>query len=89
MANILAIGVTDAVSSSVVLTGTPSTLFLSTTTGSVPPTARALIQVQSAGGNWQTIGFLNQATPALTMTATGTYRVYRPAADAAFGVEQG
>lgn len=89
MANILAIGTTEAASSSVVLTGSPSTLFLSTTAGAVPPTARAWIQVQSAGGNWQTVGLLNQATPALTMTATGTYRVYRPAADAAFGVEQG
>lgn len=87
MANIIANGTTELASADFTLTGSPTTLSLSSATGPIPLGALALVQIK-AGSVYNTVGQLSTLVPAQNLTAVGTFRVLRQVAPAAFGVER-
>ncbi len=76
---ILAIGTTEASSADVVVAaGTPLTVCLKGTAGSViDGYARVLVQLKDDSGKYFTVDTLSQAEPAVSIVAAGTYRFQR------------
>lgn len=87
---LIAVGVIDANSADItVVAGTPVTLFLKTTAGTLPDSqARASVQVKTSASLYQTIGALNGVDRTIVIDGPGTYRVQKYAGPS-FGVEQG
>jgi hypothetical protein len=69
--------------------GESTTLSLtSATTEALPAEAEARIQIKSTGGTYNTIGKLDTNNRVQVLSATGTFRVFKPMSGAAFGVER-
>jgi hypothetical protein len=91
--NILAIGTTQASSSTfAVVAGSPVTLAL-VAAGTIPLNADAIVEIQSSASNWASVGSLavphadGQRVTAQALWSPGTYRVTRNANGASFGVD--
>lgn len=91
--NILAIGTTQASSSSfTVVSGSPVTLAL-IATGTVPINASCVVEIQGSNSAWSVVGSLVAPTPdglrviGQSVASPGTYRVTRNATGASFGVD--
>lgn len=74
---ILAIGTSDANSADVVVSSTLTVGLKASAGPVVDPAANVLIQLKDDGGNYFTVDILNQAKPAVSITAAGTYRFRR------------
>ena len=83
-------GTTEADSADFTLAaGDQATLFLKDAAGpSVAADAIARLQIKSAAGEYFNAGPLDSFNPAKILAASGTYRVKRLAASAAFGVDK-
>lgn len=91
MAEILAAGTTELASSPFsVAAGETTTLYLKVTSANavMPHDARAVLQLQEAGGAWQSLRQLDISNPAAVLTAVGTFRVVRQACSSAVGVDR-
>jgi 2-methylaconitate cis-trans-isomerase PrpF len=74
---ILASGSTEATSSDVVLTsGAIASIGIFATTGSPTPTDRALLYIDSPGGD-VVVSHLNQGNPVVQVMGPGTFRATR------------
>lgn len=91
--NILAVGTTQASSSSfTVVAGSPVTLAL-ISGGTIPTNADATLDIQGSNGLWTVVDMLNRPggignnVAAQSLASPGTYRVTRNANGASFGVD--
>lgn len=72
----------------VIAAGDSVTLLLKDAVGpTCPPGCVALVQQQSSGGEWFTVGQIDTQTPAKVLVATGTFRVAKGASATAYGVD--
>lgn len=88
MAELIASGKTENVSSDFTLTsGVSTTLHIKTADGKIPKDAYVAIELKGGTG-YTAIGGLTDEAPALVLAAPGTYRVRRLANTVDFGVER-
>ena len=90
MAELLSTAATAASSSDIALAdGQSATLFLKNgnSAGGAVGGANAIVQIKSADGYYYDIGSLTERTPFLHLEMPGTYRVKRPIADVAYGID--
>jgi hypothetical protein len=91
MAEILAPTVAAATSADQVLAvGGSLTLVLKPATGAAPLRqydANVDVQAKTSGGDYLPFGALTASNPVLVLTATGTFRVSKPASSVAYGVD--
>jgi hypothetical protein len=77
---LLAVAATAGTSSDlVVAAGTPVTVGLKVTSGSLDSGASVLIKLKDDAGNYNTVGELNAYNRATVITGPGTYQFARPA----------
>jgi hypothetical protein len=89
MAEILASGTSVANSSTVTLAaGESATLALRVDADGGGANVQAAVQKQGSDTNWYTIGVLSHKAPCMVLSAVGSFRVRRIAADVAFGVDK-
>lgn len=90
MTTLIATSAAEATSADfTVSAGASTTLSLATATSeAMPADAEARIQIKSTGGTYNTIGTLTTRQRVLVLSATGTFRVYKPQSGGAVGVER-
>jgi hypothetical protein len=89
MPALIASGTNDVYSSTFTLgTGDTATVNITTPTDpEIPETVEAVVQMQSSASTYIPVSKLNKANPRLVLNSPGTYRVYRRASAAGFGVD--
>ena len=90
MAELLSTAATAASSSDIALAdGQSATLFLknANSAGGAVGGGNAIVQIKSADGYYYDIGMLTERSPYMHLEMPGTYRVKRPIADVAYGID--